>query len=531
LRLPALTAGRPCRGWRVFEIYICTKLKICYSFGIPATVCCILFYYTRLHPRPFLGSLFKIFSTRPTVPTPHPTASLAECHSGWAPSGCCGSKCCQWKACCSASVQGEISFCPSLSFLHSQAPQRLRTPNHNIRGTPSSSTTLVPLKDRVLASFEKLEGTQLKGRSVYLVRRSLVEDILNAAADASRDDHHHHSDKTNKSVLSEGGKSDKTRSSLSASSSLPQPQDQLALLHTSGFSITLADLLAIKQDNPDDDISTRPPPSTVTLSQTLTGLAVVDSPTPDLPTHALEAFDTVQIGDVARLRALLSSSSSSFSSLTTHNDADYNSSISVELVHARHPNHGGTLLHVAAGSAALAAAAAGETSPEEDICSLLLDAGADINALSYNGATPLHWAAGSGRADLAALLLRRGADAHVSSYTWGKQVFGKDAGQTPSHWAAVSGHTDVLKVLSEWAPLSLGEKDERGRTPTALAAREGKWECEVVLEGVGREEYVCVEVLQEGQAVRVMREEGGGGGGGGGEEEEMGGEEEEGGRR
>ena len=352
-----------------------------------------------------------------------------------------------------------------------------------------------------------------------MVRKSLVEDILNAAADASKDDDHHHSDKSSQSVLSEGGKSNKSSSSPSAASSSlsspPQPQDQLALLHTSGFSITLANLLANKQDNPDDDISTRPPPSTVTLSQALTGLAVVDSPTPDLPPQALEAFDAVQNGDVARLRAFLSSFSSSSSSslLATRNDADHSSNSSSELVHVRHPNHGGTLLHVAAGSAAPAAGAAA-TSPEEEICSLLLDAGADVNALSGNGATPLHWAAGSGRADLAVLLLRRGADAYLSSYTWGKQVFGKDSGQTPSHWAAASGHADVLNVLSEWAPLSLGEKDERGRTPTALAAREGKWECEVVLEGVGREEYVCVEVLQEGQAVRVMREEGIGGDGG-----------------
>lgn len=150
-----------------------------------------------------------------------------------------------------------------------------------------STTTLVPLKDRVLASYEQLETTQLKGRSVYLVRKSLVEDILNAAADASRDDNHHHSNKSNQSVLSEREDSNRDSNSFSAFSSslssLPQPQDQLALLHTSGFSITLADLLTNKQDNPDDHISTRPPPSTVTLSQTLTGLAVVDSPTSDLP--------------------------------------------------------------------------------------------------------------------------------------------------------------------------------------------------------------------------------------------------------
>jgi len=368
----------------------------------------------------------------------------------------------------------------------------------------------------VLASYEQLEGTQLKGRSVYLVRKSLVEDILKGA-DANKATTSHRNDKENQIVVSIGGNNDKDHQKgglLSATSSslpsMPQARDQLALLRTPGFSIILADLLATKQRNFDNDVSTCPPLPIAALSHTLTGLAVADSPTPELSPQALEAFDAVQHGDIFRLRALLSSTSTSTSSSSSSSSiATPNGAI---LVRARHPSHGGSLLHVAAGSTA---AFAGAGSPREEMCTLLLDAGADVNALSDNGATPLHWAAGSGCADLVALLLRRGADAHLCTSTWGKQVFGKDSGQTPSHWAAASGHADVLKVLGKWAPLSLGEKDERGRTPTALAAREGKWECEMILDAMTEEEYVWVEVLQEGHAVRVMREEGGGRGRGG----------------
>ena len=52
----------------------------------------------------------------------------------------------------------------------------------------------------------------------------------------------------------------------------------------------------------------------------------------------------------------------------------------------------------------------------------LIDLGADVNARADNGATPLHWAAGSGSATAITILLERGANPYLQTYTWSKQV-------------------------------------------------------------------------------------------------------------
>jgi ankyrin repeat protein len=72
--------------------------------------------------------------------------------------------------------------------------------------------------------------------------------------------------------------------------------------------------------------------------------------------------------------------------------------------------------------------------------SLLLDAGADVAHPNAHGWTPLHQAAYGDRADLAALLLARGAPADVS---------GRGAGGTPLVVALFWGHHAVVDVLLE----------------------------------------------------------------------------------
>ncbi len=70
---------------------------------------------------------------------------------------------------------------------------------------------------------------------------------------------------------------------------------------------------------------------------------------------------------------------------------------------------------------------------------LLLDRGADVNAVQQLGFTPLHSAANNGDAAMAELLLARGADARALS----------DDGKTPADVAAERGHAALATRLRE----------------------------------------------------------------------------------
>src|ERR1700687_3996538 len=69
-----------------------------------------------------------------------------------------------------------------------------------------------------------------------------------------------------------------------------------------------------------------------------------------------------------------------------------------------------------------------------------LDAGADVNAKDQWQQTPLHRAARNGPADLARLLIEKGAaDPNAKDeYQW-----------TPLHRAAENGHADLARLLIE----------------------------------------------------------------------------------
>ncbi len=88
------------------------------------------------------------------------------------------------------------------------------------------------------------------------------------------------------------------------------------------------------------------------------------------------------------------------------------------------------------------------------VVKLLLARGANANAIFANGHTPLHWATIRGYADSVELLLGSGANVNARSH----------GGRTPLHWAALKGHILLVKLLLEHGADS-SARDESGHTP------------------------------------------------------------------
>ena len=95
-----------------------------------------------------------------------------------------------------------------------------------------------------------------------------------------------------------------------------------------------------------------------------------------------------------------------------------------------------------------------------EIVKLLLDSGADINAVSKNGfsATPLQGAAAFKKIDLAQLLIVRGANVNCRG----------QEGVTPLHEVAGNGELEFAKLLLEHGA-NLNAKDDHGKTPLTIA--------------------------------------------------------------
>merc|ERR1712078_113458 len=74
-----------------------------------------------------------------------------------------------------------------------------------------------------------------------------------------------------------------------------------------------------------------------------------------------------------------------------------------------------------------------------DINSSMDGSGAEVNAKSEYGATPLHWASQEGYTDIVKLLIEKGADVNAKD----------EEGKTPLNWASEGGHTDIVKLLVE----------------------------------------------------------------------------------
>ncbi|MEM3964298.1 MAG: ankyrin repeat domain-containing protein [Thermofilaceae archaeon] len=101
----------------------------------------------------------------------------------------------------------------------------------------------------------------------------------------------------------------------------------------------------------------------------------------------------------------------------------------------------------------------------------LLEQGANVNARSRVGWTPLHWAAEKGYLEVARLLVEKGANVNARD----------NDGRTPLHYAALYGYLDVVRFLLE-AGANPTFRDSWGRTPADLARKIGHGDVAKLLE-------------------------------------------------
>ncbi|MDQ7823284.1 MAG: ankyrin repeat domain-containing protein [Candidatus Eremiobacteraeota bacterium] len=88
--------------------------------------------------------------------------------------------------------------------------------------------------------------------------------------------------------------------------------------------------------------------------------------------------------------------------------------------------------------------------------------GADLDSRAGKGQTPLHWAAADNQRKTAALFLRLGADPAAAD----------DDGRTALHMASMKGHEEMAALLVKGGA-SLQARDRDGLTPALLAIRRG----------------------------------------------------------
>ena len=97
-----------------------------------------------------------------------------------------------------------------------------------------------------------------------------------------------------------------------------------------------------------------------------------------------------------------------------------------------------------------------------DVCRLLIDKGAHIEAKDRYGRTPLHFAAGRGHHEIARLLCDRGAEIEARTNSrW-----------RPLHYAANSGNISIVKELIEERNAEINANG--WRTALTLARRNNK---------------------------------------------------------
>ena len=99
-----------------------------------------------------------------------------------------------------------------------------------------------------------------------------------------------------------------------------------------------------------------------------------------------------------------------------------------------------------------------------EICRLLLDKGAQVEAKDIGGSAPLHYAAAEGHVEIVRLLCDRGADVETCD----------NDGWRPLHCAAYSGQISVVKELIEERNAEINARMNGGSTALRLARQNNK---------------------------------------------------------
>ena len=110
----------------------------------------------------------------------------------------------------------------------------------------------------------------------------------------------------------------------------------------------------------------------------------------------------------------------------------------------------------------------------KDVVQLLVEKGANLNRVSYDGETPLSIAAKEGQAEMVRVLVENGANVNQAN----------DCDETPLWIAAGNGHLEVVRVLVE-KKAEVEQADERGWTPLFIAAAKDHLEVVRLLEDNG----------------------------------------------
>ncbi|KAK7074366.1 hypothetical protein SK128_009451 [Halocaridina rubra] len=119
-----------------------------------------------------------------------------------------------------------------------------------------------------------------------------------------------------------------------------------------------------------------------------------------------------------------------------------------------------------------------------EIFKMLIDAGADVNAIDKNGYTPLHVAVAAGKADVVQELLN--LERRKNGNIYGHLSAKTEKHATPLHIAAHLGYVSILKILLN-AGADVFSRDRDGDTPLHIATAAGKKD--IVQELLNLKEY------------------------------------------